>query len=189
MAKLFSVILLSLLILSSFVTVFSAVSASELVEDSWNTKTPMTQARTGLGVVAVEGKIYAIGGYTDEVYPGNGYTGINERYDPQTDTWTTMMPMPTPRRNFAIAAYQGKIYCIGGMSPYDETGSPMLCGVTEVYDVATDSWSTKEPIPLSMVGTQSHFVGSVKGHAVNGNIFVIAYSLLYRYSSSECVVF
>ncbi|MCL1977724.1 MAG: hypothetical protein FWG55_06480 [Candidatus Bathyarchaeota archaeon] len=183
MYKFLPLMLLGLFILSSFVVVFSVASASELVEDSWNTKAPMTQVRTGLGVVAVEGKIYAIGGYTDEVYTGmnNGYTGINERYDPKTDTWTTMMSMPTPRRNFAIAAYQGKIYCIGGEAAYDETGSPMLCGVTEVYDIATNSWSTKASIPISMVGSQGYFVGSVKGHVADGKIFVIAYSSLYMY--------
>ncbi|MDR0319034.1 MAG: hypothetical protein LBI09_03260, partial [Nitrososphaerota archaeon] len=41
----------------------------------------MSQARYGLGVVAVGGLIYAIGGYTDD-----GVVGINECYDPVSDT-------------------------------------------------------------------------------------------------------
>jgi len=90
--------------------IFSSVSSSsELVEDSWNTKTPMSQARSGLGVVAVDGKIYAIGGRTE-----TGFVGTNECYNPKTDKWITLKPMPTPRRSFAIAEYQDKIYCIGG---------------------------------------------------------------------------
>jgi N-acetylneuraminic acid mutarotase len=40
-----------------FVTAFNSVSA-ELVGDSWNTKTSMSQARANLGVVAVDGKIW-----------------------------------------------------------------------------------------------------------------------------------
>jgi hypothetical protein len=44
--------------------VFNSVSASSLVENSWTPKAPMQQARNSLGVIAVDGKIYAIGGYT-----------------------------------------------------------------------------------------------------------------------------
>lgn len=65
----------------------------------------MTQARANLGVIAMDGKIYAIGGQTDD-----DYVGTNERYDPKTDTWTTLEPMPTPRTNFATVEYQGKIW-------------------------------------------------------------------------------
>jgi hypothetical protein len=64
MRKIFPLILISFLMLSSSTAVYTSVLALELVEDSWNAKTPMSQARANLGVVAVEGKIYAIGGYT-----------------------------------------------------------------------------------------------------------------------------
>ncbi|MCL2292230.1 MAG: hypothetical protein FWC30_04080, partial [Candidatus Bathyarchaeota archaeon] len=37
----------------SFTLAFNPVSASELIEDSWNTKTPMSQPRCSLGVVTV----------------------------------------------------------------------------------------------------------------------------------------
>jgi hypothetical protein len=51
--KFVSFLLAFFFISGSFATVFSSVSASELVEDSWNTKQPMSQARANLGVVAV----------------------------------------------------------------------------------------------------------------------------------------
>ena len=88
--------LLLLLVCNTFATVtLSSVSASELVEDSWNTKTPSPNPeRQAFEVVTVEGKIYAIGGfyYTETPYPVVGsvlvenYVGTNERYDPVTDT-------------------------------------------------------------------------------------------------------
>jgi hypothetical protein len=164
MAKIFSLMLLSILILSSFTAVLSVVSASSaLVENSWNTKASMSQARYGLGAVAVDGKIYAIGGQTDE---GGSYVGTNERYDPAKDTWFTLESMPTARAYFGIVAYQGKIYCIGGNGP------------TDVYDVATDSWSTKASLPVS--GSQG---SNVQAHVVDEKFFVIASRVMYMYDS------
>jgi hypothetical protein len=89
-----------------FIVMFDSVSASTLVEDSWNPKAPMQYPRYGLSVVTVEDKIYAIGGTT------TGKKGVttNERYNPVMDTWTTMAPMPTPRHEFAAVAYQNNPY-------------------------------------------------------------------------------
>ncbi|MDR1992832.1 MAG: hypothetical protein LBQ98_04945 [Nitrososphaerota archaeon] len=127
------------------------VSAEPLVEDSWHTMAPMRQARSGLGVVAVDGKIYAIGGALDQY--AIKILGTNEVYDPVSNTWTTLAPMPTPRTNFAIAACEGKIYCIGGIAgrtPADEWGlfySLVLSDLVEVYDPATNTWTRKAPMP------------------------------------------
>ncbi|MDR0798019.1 MAG: hypothetical protein LBE70_04855, partial [Nitrososphaerota archaeon] len=140
-----------------FITTLSTVSTAALTEDSWNTKTPMTQARAGLGVVAVDGKIYAIGGISSF---GN-VVGTNERYDPKTDTWVTLKPMPTPRSNFAIAAYQGKIYCISGGGP------------TEIYDIATDSWSKNKSVAPFSWGTAV---------TIDEKIFVIQNHELYMFN-------
>jgi len=110
----------------------------------------MHVARSGLGVAAVNGKIYAIGGSNASGFApsigghavlGNrdigGYLGTNEEYDPETDMWTFKTSMPTPRIVFATATYQGKIYCIGGKT------SDGYTGVNEVYDPAMDTWETK----------------------------------------------
>jgi GH43 family beta-xylosidase len=126
MNKLFSLMLIFFFISGSFVGVFGSASASRLVENIWVPKTPMSQTRFSLGVVAVDDKIYAIGGFTQ-----SGYLGTNEQYDPATDTWTTLASMPTPRNEFAIAACQGKIYCIGGMTS-KEGGGWYRCGINEV---------------------------------------------------------
>jgi hypothetical protein len=147
-----------------FVTTFNSVSASAIVGDSWNTKSPMNQARWGFGVVAVEGKIYAIGGQTNN----GGLVGTNEQYDPVMDTWVTLKSMPTSRVGFAIAVCGGKIYCIGGstgtkypdfsVNPY-EPPVPAQSSINEVYDPNTNSWSTKASMPISGTNLQAHVVG------------------------------
>jgi len=133
---------------ASSLAVKPALSSADITENSWVSKAPMHQARSRLGAVAVNGKIYAIGGSAE-----NGIVGTNEEYDPATDTWRGKMPMPTPRKGFAIASYEGKIYCIGG---YTANGS--ITGVNEVYDPATNSWETKTPMPTPRANLQANVV-------------------------------
>jgi N-acetylneuraminic acid mutarotase len=130
-----------------------AVSAAS--PNSWVPKAPMQQARAGLGVAVVNGKIYAIGGFVE-----NGVvTGANEEYDPETDTWILRRSMPTPRADFGVEVYEDKIYCIGG------TG-----GVNEVYDPATDTWETRAPLPTPresfstvVFRNRIYVIGGIKG--------------------------
>jgi N-acetylneuraminic acid mutarotase len=140
MNKIIFIMLLFLFINSSVIFAVNPVSASGLVEDSWNKKTPMTYDRHDVGTVAVGGKVYAIGGFRSDGCTGEEVNST-ECYNPETNKWTTLRSMPTPRSDFAIAAYQNKIYCIGN-GRYN-------IGVNEVYDIATDSWSTKASAPIS----------------------------------------
>jgi len=158
-------------------------SSADVAEDTWAVKAPMHQARAGLGVAVVNGKIYAIGGstasgpYRPDGFAG-GFVGTNEEYDPATDTWTTKASMPTPRDYFAIAAYQNKIYCIGGAVGYtvdERTGfhGYITSKVNEVYNTLTDTWETRAPMPNDAMDIQAH--------VVNGKIYVMDWSLTYVY--------
>lgn len=174
--KVFSFVLILFFICGLFTAGVSSVFASGLVAGSWNAKASMPQARAGLGVVAVDGKIYAIGGYTsfDDGRPV-GFVGTNERYDPITDKWVILESMPTPRHNFAVVECEGLIYCIGG---YVVEGSRwILYDTVEVYDPATNRWSAKASLPV----TASDLVACV----VKDNIFVFATSaagVVYMYN-------
>jgi N-acetylneuraminic acid mutarotase len=130
-----------------------AFSSTDTAEDTWTTKEPMHVARAGLGVAAVNGKIYAIGGFVQN----GGATGTNEEYDPATDTWTLRKPMPAARADFATAVYQNKIYCMDG-------------GVNEVYDPETDTWETKASLPTPresfatvVFRNRIYVIGGIKG--------------------------
>jgi N-acetylneuraminic acid mutarotase len=147
----------------------------------------MPTARAGLGVVAVNGKIYAIGGTTASgTYPpdmfAGGFVGTNEEYDPATNTWSTKASMPTPRDYFAIAAYQNKIYCIGGAIGFtvDEMSGfygYVTSGVNEVYDTVTDSWVTKASMPFDGMKLQAN--------VVNGKIYVMQGSYVHVYDPAN----
>ena len=126
---------------------------------SWATKAPMPTARTGLGVAAVSGILYAVGGSPMFCCP----TATLEAYDPATNTWTTKAPMPTARTILGVAVVNGILYAIGGAS-----GQPTA--TVEAYDPLTNTWATKAPMPTGRFGLG---VAAVNGilYAVGGNNF------------------
>jgi DNA-binding CsgD family transcriptional regulator/N-acetylneuraminic acid mutarotase len=68
--------------------------------------------------------------------------------DSSPTRWHTRAQMPTPRTDHAVAAHQGLIYVIGGVSSNGATGR------VEVYDPNTDAWTTgrSKPTPVGFIG-------------------------------------
>ena len=130
------------------------VSGASATENSWVTKAPMSQARAGLGVAAVNGKIYAIGGYNDS----HTFLGTNEMYDPETGNWLNKTPMPTPRSQFAISVYQNKIYVTGGLLKEPFADRVRASAANEVYDPSTDTWESKASMPTPRSGLSASVV-------------------------------
>ncbi|MCL2641924.1 MAG: hypothetical protein FWD52_00175 [Candidatus Bathyarchaeota archaeon] len=137
-----------LFVVGCFTTMPLMANSTELAEDSWNTKTPMSNYPWGNPeIVVLDGKIYTIGG--GDLQGNTTNSGYVECYEPKIDTWTTLTSMPTPRADVSIVVYQGKIYCIGGY--VSNSGSiPMIryTDIVEVYDPKTDSWSKKTSVPI-----------------------------------------
>jgi N-acetylneuraminic acid mutarotase len=120
--------------------------------NKWITKTSMPTARSGFGIAVIQNKIYVIGGVTrPSDAESSGKTGVNEVYDPSSDTWETKTSMPTPRSSLSASVSNNKIYLIGG-SAYTNQSSPFYnsVSVNEVYDPETDTWTTKTRMPGSV---------------------------------------
>lgn len=81
----------------------------EGIADPWQARSEMMAGRGGLGVAAIAGTLYAIGG------GWNSYLAYNEKYDPVADEWS---PIETPIvgqwRNLCVVASNTKIYAMGG---------------------------------------------------------------------------
>lgn len=103
------------------------LEAYDSVSNTWTTKTPMLNSRSGLAAAVVNGKLYAIGGDAG---------GSVEEYDPIANTWTTKAPMPNPGGAVAGGAIDGLIYVVAGSS-----------GTVKVYNPATDAWATLGSMP------------------------------------------
>lgn len=89
-----------------------------------------------------------------------------------TSSWYSLAPLPTPRRDFAAVAYNGKIYTFGGY------GASGRLSVVEVYDPSSNSWSTATPMPSAMDNVGAGLIG--------GRIYVLGWdgsqTRFYRYN-------
>ena len=73
---------------------------------TWTTKSPLPAARNETIAVAVNDKIYLIGGN----FPRQKYdVAVNEEYDPATDRWRSRAPMPSGLNHLGAAVLDGKI--------------------------------------------------------------------------------
>jgi N-acetylneuraminic acid mutarotase len=129
----------------------------DILENAWITKAELSFPRSNLAVVSLKKKIYALGGNTKEK--------ITEVYDPVSDMWHPLAPLPTPRThlNGSAAALEDKIYVLGGVEKWF-----VVSDKNEVYDTASSSWEERAPMPTPR---QSAAVAAAEGkiYAIGGN--------------------
>ncbi|MET0970449.1 MAG: galactose oxidase [Tardiphaga sp.] len=128
--------------------------------DQWLTAAPLPRGANHVAVVADAGRVYALGGFTQQNRASDAQAFA---YDVAADRWDSIAPLPRPRGAAAAVALNGRIHLIGGASePAAERAS---VGWHEVYDPAADKWETRKALP----GARDH-VGCV---ATRGVIHVI----------------
>ncbi len=117
----------------------AAIQVYNPTTDSWSNSTELQLpvAEGFLSAVTVNGKIYVMGGAFTGLAVPIPY-GINEVYDPNSNTWNTLAKMPSPVIGFAMTAVGDKIYVMGGST-----------NETQIYDIQTNTWSFGSPIPVT----------------------------------------
>jgi kelch-like protein 18 len=96
----------------------------------WTMVTAMLTKRCRLGVAALNGKLYAAGGYD-----GNIFLKSVEFYDPVYNKWSYVAPMNIKRSRVALVSNCGKLYAIGGYDGVSNLNS------VEVFDPAKNVWT------------------------------------------------
>ena len=82
--------------------------------NSWTAAAPLAVPRGGVNGIAARGCFYAFGGEGNDADP-RGVFAENEVYDPRSDTWQSLEPIPTPVHGVTGAAYlDGWIHLPGG---------------------------------------------------------------------------
>jgi N-acetylneuraminic acid mutarotase len=103
---------------------------------SWVYVANLNVARSRPGVAALNGKLYAVGGYN-----GSEHLSSVECYDPSLDRWQLIEPMASPRNSPAVAVQRGeRLYVAGG-----HDGKKVLNSV-EVYSLREKSWKEAPPM-------------------------------------------
>jgi N-acetylneuraminic acid mutarotase len=123
----------------------SAVESYDPFTNAWtasNLHTGMPTARYALGMGAIGGLLYAVGGSNN-----SGLIGALEAYDATTDSWTIKASMPTPRLSLGVGVSGGLLFAVGGA---DVCGQACAAtGTLEVYNAAANSWSTRTSMPTA----------------------------------------
>jgi len=141
--------------------------------DKWTKKKPMPLASHHVSFTEYKGKIYAFGGFVLPQSGPAGWVPIDKawEYDPATDSWKALAPLPTKRGSPVAVTVGDKMYVIGGSTPGPkETSVPLpgthwALGSVEEYDPAANTWRQRSPMPTS----RNHAIAGV----VNGKIYVI----------------
>ena len=76
----------------------------------WKLVASMSKRRCGVGVAVLSDLLYAVGGHD-----GQSYLNSIERYDPQTNLWSSeVAPTSTCRTSVGVAVLDGYLYAVGG---------------------------------------------------------------------------
>ncbi len=132
------------------------VEVYNIASNTWSTGTPLPTGCSWASAVALNGKIYVLGGV------GSDYFNTMQIFDPSTNAWSSGPSFTGGRYLCAATTYNGKIYLIGGDSW--ETGSDVVYNDIQVYDPATNTWTSKTPMPSPYSG--------LSAVALSGKIYV-----------------
>jgi hypothetical protein len=149
---------------------------------TWSQVNAMSRARKGLAFAADEtsGLLYAAGGM-DCMDDCGGipveYLATFEVYDPASDSWSTLPSMPTPRTDLSLVVVDSKVYAAGGCGGDGSVQDSKSCdplSVMEIYDPATQSWTSGSSLLLprhgfnmGVYGTQLIVAGGSSSYGID----------------------
>jgi len=146
--------------------------------DKWTKKKSIPVPVHHQAQTVLNGKIYIFGGCERPLTgPGaGGWAPVDNawEYDPVADSYNALAPMLGKRCSAIAENVAGKIYVIGGVTTMDNTsdtafngqGPARVLGTNQMYDPATNSWTTMKS---AMPTPRNHAFSGV----VNGKIYVI----------------
>ncbi len=125
----------------------------------WVAKAAIPTARTHLGAVSLNGKVYAVGGQQNQDAAEAPQAAL-QVYDPATNTWSSLASMPFGRSHIASATIvvNNRIVTLGG-----ETTFQNAVNNVSAYDPTTNTWTELTALPVSRASGVAGFI--------NGNYY------------------
>jgi hypothetical protein len=157
----FSYLALVIAVVASVVTVVSQAQTSDT--QSWQLQITSDESaptpRHESGLAQVGGKLYLLG--------GRGSRTV-DRYDPVTNIWESLDPMPLELHHFQPVVIGSRIYVIGAFTccfPNEEIISDIY-----VYNTVTDTWDIEGQMPEERArGSAAAVLHKGKVYLVGGN--------------------
>lgn len=150
------------------VEIADSVECYDPSTNKWEYRKPMPMRRfLFAAVVGPDDRIYTFGemgeyNKGDKAVPSFDDTHV---YDPKTDSWSSLTPMPRPRKTHdCVLGTDGKIYVLGGSIVYN---GPPLRDVL-IYDPVKDKWKKgpKMKLPRSTLAAVATPDGKI--YAIGG---------------------
>lgn len=104
---------------------------------------PMPERLNHVSMVTHGGKVYVVGGLGDVLFGADVRREMWE-YDPATDRWRDMPPMPTARGAASAGVIGDVLYVAGGVG---ENGK--VLSTLEAFDFTTRSWERRADMPTA----------------------------------------
>ena len=112
---------------------------------TWALPPALPTKRSQLASVALNGKVYTLGGNVDSG-SSQGIATV-ECYDSSTDLWSTFPDMQVARNAPCVELVDGRIYAIGGDGDGNTTS-----GTMEYYDFTAKTWNKVNDIVIPPIG-------------------------------------
>jgi hypothetical protein len=103
----------------------------------WKQAAPLSSPGYGQAVASDGVYVYAAGGDF-----GAGSSNQFYRFNPRTNTWDTLAPLPTAVNTGLMVYAEGRLYVLGGYITASEATD-----MVQIYAIAQGTWSTAAPLP------------------------------------------
>ncbi len=138
----------------------------DLRTGEWKELPPMPVELNHIQLAAARGDLYVLGGLTAHLAE-TAATGRAWRFDIESNRWSKLPPLPTPRGAAGAVTIGDRIYVVGGV--VDEQRKTTL----EAYDLDTGRWESLAPMqsPRDHLGAATldgklYALGGRRGNAV-----------------------
>lgn len=144
-------------------TITPTIEIYDIDMDRWTLGRPLPEARHGVQVATVDGKLYAIGGASERT-KGQTISSAFERYDPELNTWESLSSLPFPILAPGIAVVGEKIFVVGGSTI--ENGARIASEKVCFFDTRRNLWGMGTPLPkriqfpgVAAIGNRIYVIG------------------------------
>lgn len=144
------------------------------IAKNWTPLEPLPAGRSSHDAVVSGSKLYVVGGW-------NLKSGDTKWHDKslvldlaeKNAKWRELPEQPFKRRALAVAALEGKIYAIGGMTSEDKTSREV-----NIFDIGSNTWSSGPELPgekMNGFGSAALAVdGKLYATGMDGNVYLLS---------------